>query len=105
ALDDLEGAAAAYRRALERASLPDAANGLGVVLVQQRQYASAVPWLEQAARDPQFIEAQLNLGIALQEAGDATRARQQYVKVIAAGSKHARERDAARTLLAQLGSR
>jgi tetratricopeptide (TPR) repeat protein len=105
ALDDLEGAAAAYRRALERASLPDAANGLGVVLVQQRQYAAAVPWLEQAARDPQFIEAQLNLGIALQEVGDTTRARQQYVKVIAAGSKHARERDAARTLLAQLGSR
>ena len=64
-----------------------------------------MPWLEQAARDPQFIEAQLNLGIALQEAGDAARARQQYAKVIAAGSKHARERDAARTLLAQLGSR
>ncbi len=105
ALDDLDGAAAAYRRALERAPLPDAANGLGVVLVQQRQYAAAVPWLEQAARDPQFIEAQLNLGIALQEAGDTARARQQYVKVIAAGSKHARERDAARTLLAQLGSR
>ena len=105
ALDDLDGAAAAYRRALERAPLPDAANGLGVVLVQQRQYAAAVPWLEQAARDPQFIEAQLNLGIALQEAGDTARARQQYAKVIAGGSKHPRERDAARTLLAQLGSR
>ena len=105
ALDDLDGAAAAYRRALERASLPDAANGLGVVLVQQAQYAAAIPWLEQAARDPLFIEAQLNLGIALQQAGDTTRARQQYVKVLAAGAKHARERDAARTLLAQLGSK
>ena len=104
-LDDLDGAATAYRRALERAPLPDAANGLGVVLVQQRQYAAAVPWLEQAARDPQFIEAQLNLGIALQEAGDTVRARQQYTKVIAAGANHPRERDAARTLLAQLGSR
>jgi Tfp pilus assembly protein PilF len=76
-----------------------------VVLVQQRQFAAAVPLLEQAARDPEFIEAQLNLGIALQEAGDTARARQQYQKVIAAGSKHARERDAARALLGQLGTR
>jgi choline-sulfatase len=105
ALGDLDGAAAAYRRALERAPLPDAANGLGVVLVQQRQFAAAVPLLEQAARDPEFIEAQLNLGIALQEAGDVARARQQYLKVVAAGPKHPRERDAARTLLAQLDAR
>ena len=105
ALGDLDRAAAAYRRALERAPLPDAANGLGVVLVQQRQYAAAVPWLEQAARDPDFIEAQLNLGIALQEAGDLTRARQQYLKVGAAGPRHARERDVARLLLEKLGSR
>jgi arylsulfatase A-like enzyme/Tfp pilus assembly protein PilF len=105
ALGDLDGAAAAYRRALDRAPLPDAANGLGVVLVQQRQFAAALPWLQQAARDPEFIEAQLNLGIALQEAGEIAGARQQYLKVIAAGSKHARERDAARALLAQLGPR
>jgi Flp pilus assembly protein TadD len=105
ALGDLDGAAAAYRRALERHPLPDAQNGLGVVLVQQRQFAAAVTVLEQAARDPEFIEAQLNLGIALQESGDVARARQQYLKVSAAGSRHARERDAAKALLTQLGAR
>ena len=95
--------AAAYRRALDRAPLPDAANGLGVILVQQRQAAAAVPWLEQAAQDPSFVEAQLNLGIALQESGNAARARQQYRKVIATAGSHPREKEAARALLAQLG--
>ena len=100
ALGDLEGAAAAYRTALERApNLGDALNGLGVVLVQQRRAADAVPWLERAAQDPGFAEAQLNLGIALQEAGDLPRAVAQYRKVLSMPGPHAREREAARALL------
>jgi arylsulfatase A-like enzyme/Flp pilus assembly protein TadD len=106
AAGDLDGAAAAYHLALDlEPRLPDAANGLGVVLVQQRRPAEAVAWLEQAAQDPAFVEAQLNLGIALQEAGDPDRARRQYKKVLAAAGSRARERDAARALLAQLDGR
>ena len=106
ATGDLEGAAAAYRRALEQAPhLADAANGLGVILVEQQRPADAVAWLEQAARDPAFIEAQLNLGIALQESGNLQRAKEQYRKVVAAAGAQARERDAARALLAQLERR
>jgi tetratricopeptide (TPR) repeat protein len=106
ATGDLDAAASAYRRALEHApGLADAANGLGVILVQQQKPADAVPWLEQAARDPAFVEAQLNLGIALQESGQLPRAKEQYRKVVASPGPHARERDAARTLLAQLEHR
>jgi tetratricopeptide (TPR) repeat protein len=105
ATGDLAGAAAAYHRALERAPhLGDAANGLGVVLVQQQRAAEALPWLEQAARDPAFTEAQLNLGIALQQAGQRERAVAQYRKV-AALTAPSRERDAARALLDQMGPR
>jgi len=103
---DLAGAAEAFRRALDRdPSLPDAANGLGVVLIQQGRPADAVSWLEQAARDAGFVEAQLNLGIALQQSGNRARAAAQYRKVIAASPRYAREREAARTLLAQVEGR
>lgn len=103
ALGDLDGASAAYRAALERApDLGDASNGLGVVLVQQQRAAEAVPWLERAARDPEFREAQLNLGIALQQSGQRERAAAQYRR-IAAQTAPSAERDAARALLAQLG--
>lgn len=106
ALDDLKGAEDAYRKALARtATLGDAANGLGVVLVQQHRAAEAVPFLEQAARDASFVEAHLNLGIALQQTGDSTRAAAQYRRVLAAPARYAREREAARTLLAQLETR
>ncbi len=102
---DLDGAAGAYRQALERVpDLTDAANGLGVVLVQQGRAAEAVPWLERASRDPQFVEAQLNLGIALQQSGNLTRAREQY-RIVAATGGHTRERDAARALLGQMDQR
>lgn len=105
ATGNLTGAADAYRRALQRApALSDAANGLGVVLVQQGRPADAVPWLEVAARDPRFVEAQLNLGIALQQSGQPARARQQFVAV-AAVPGHPRERNAARVLLEQMGPR
>jgi len=105
ATGDLDGAATAYRRALARApNLGDAANGLGAVLVQQQRPAEAVPWLEQAARDPAFTGAQLNLGIALQQAGQPDRAVAQYRKVAALPTP-SREREAARALLAQMGPR
>src|SRR5207342_1436893 len=85
ALGDLAAASAAYRKALDLSPrLADAANGLGVVLVQQKQASEAIRWLEQAAKDPAFTEAQLNLGIALQELGNIDRARTQYRMVLAA---------------------
>jgi len=103
---NLDGAAAAYTQALERApGLADAANGLGTVLVQQQRVAEAVPYLERAAQDPAFIEAQLNLGIALELSGETARAVTQYRKVLAATGAHARERQAARTLLDNLEPR
>ncbi len=106
ALGDVAGAAIAYRKALELApQLGDAANGLGAVLVQQKHLPEAIRWLEQAAKDPLFVEAQLNLGIALQESGNADRAKAQYRLVLAAKNAAARERDAARTLLSQLEKR
>ncbi len=103
---DLDGAAAAYQAALDLApGLGDAANGLGVVLVQQRRAADAVRWLERAAQDPAFVEAQLNLGIALQESGNVARAAAQYRKVLATPGPHAREHEAARALLDKLERR
>lgn len=106
ALGDLKGAEDAYRRALERnGALSDAANGLGVVLVQQQRASEAIPFLEEAARDRSFVEAQLNLGIALQQSGDRSRAAVQYRKVLAAPPRFGREREAARTLLAQVEGR
>ena len=106
ALGDLDGAAAAYKMALDHApDLADAANGLGVVLVQQHRAADAVAWLERAAEDPAFVEAQLNLGIALQESGNLPRAAAQYRKVLSAPGPHAREREAARALLGALERR
>ena len=106
ATGNLDGAATAYRRALDISpSLGDALNGMGAILVQQKKAAEAVKYLEKAASDPAFIEAQLNLGIALQESGDLERAKAQYRRVAAAPNDHARERDAARALLAQLERR
>ncbi len=106
ALGDLDAAALAYRTALTRAPLfANAANGLGAVLVQQGKAAEAVQWLERAAQEEGFIEAQLNLGIALQESGQLSRARDQYRKVLVARGRHPKEKDAARTLLSQLEKR
>lgn len=104
AIDDVTGAEVAYREALERdANLADAANGLGVTLVQQHRAAEAIPWLEQAvALEPGFVEARLNLGIALQESGDRPRAAEQYRAVLAAKGPYAKEREAARALLTQV---
>jgi choline-sulfatase len=106
AAGDLAAAAAVYRRALALSpKLLDAANGLGVILVQQKKPGEAVTWLEIAAGDPSFAEAQLNLGIALQENGEIDRARTQYRKILSGQGPRTRERDAARALLAQLAKK
>ena len=106
AAGDRARAEQAYRRALEvdgRAA--DAANGLGVLLVEANRPADAVIWFERAiAAAPDLVEAQLNLGIALQNAGIADRAAQQYRLVLGARGQHPLEKDAAAKLLAALGA-
>lgn len=103
ALGELDAAKRAYTTALARAPRQaDAANGLGVILVQQGRAADAVPWLERASADVTLLEARLNLGIALQESGQVDRAREQYAAVVADPRQGAKEKGAARALLAQL---
>ncbi len=101
---DLAGAERSYTRALEiDARHPDAANGMGVVRVQQRRSPEAVRFFElAAAADPALYEAQLNLGIALQESGERERAAEQYRKVVAIAPPGSREKKAASALLAAL---
>ncbi len=96
----------AYRRALEiDAVTADAANGLGVLLVEAQRSAEAVPWFERAiAAAPAFVEARLNLGIALQESGQVARAADAYRAVLGAPGRHDREKQAAAKLLASLGA-
>ena len=103
---DVAAAEQAYRRALDLdARGSDAANGLGVLLVESRRPAEAVPWLERAvAAAPDFVEARLNLGIALQQSGQIDRAASVYRDVLHAPVRFARERRAAAALLA-LGAR
>ena len=102
---DLDRAEQAYRRALQiDATYADASNGLGVVLVQRKRPLEAIPFLERAVRhDPELYEAQLNLGIALQESGDRAKAMEVYRRLIATTSPSAaRERKAAAELLRSL---
>ncbi len=101
ALGDLASAERCYRRALDlNTGYADAANGLGVILVQQHRAPEAIQWFGRAiASDPRLNEAQLNLGIAYQESGDTKRAAEQYRKVIAAAPGGSREKQAARELL------
>ena len=105
AAGDRAGAEQAYRQAMaisDRAA--DAANGLGVLLVESQRPAEAVPWFERAlASAPGFVEARLNLGIALQESGQPARAVEQYRQVLSARGA-AREKQAAAKLLASLGT-
>jgi len=106
AAGDPKRAEQAYRKALETdPHAANAANGLGVLLVEPQRAADAVPWLERAtAAAPDFVEARLNLGIALQQSGNATRAAEEYRRVLAAPASYRRERDAASALLASLGA-
>jgi Flp pilus assembly protein TadD len=104
ALGDLTGAERAYTRALQiNPGYADAANGMGVILVQQQRAGEAVPFLERAAAsDASLIEAQLNLGIALQESGQPARAAEQYRKVMALAPAGSNEKRAASELLTAL---
>jgi Flp pilus assembly protein TadD len=77
-----------------------------VLLVEAHRPGEAVPWLERAiAASPDSVEARLNLGIALQQAGQTERARSIYRDVLRAPARFARERQAAATLLESLGAR
>ena len=105
ALEDTGGAEAAYRRALEvDPAHADAANGLGVLLVQRGAPQDAVTWFERAlAADPDFHEARLNLGIAYQQAGQPAQARSIYQDLLRrAPAAATRERAAATELLRSL---
>jgi choline-sulfatase len=104
AAGEMNRAADAYRTAsaLEPRSA-DAANGLGVLLVQQQRPAEAIPLFERALQaSPDFVEARLNLGIAYQESGQHDRARDAYRDVLARASRDAPERRAATDLLRSL---
>ncbi|RPJ73331.1 MAG: tetratricopeptide repeat protein, partial [Acidobacteria bacterium] len=84
----------------------DAMNGIGVLLVQAGRAGEAAGWFERAvAASPGFYEAWLNLGIARQEQGNRAAAAAVYRRVLTAPARHAREREAARQLLASLGSK
>ena len=104
---DASGAEQAYRRALEtNPKAGDAANGLGVLLVEARRPAEAIPFFERAvAAAPDSVEAKLNLGIAFEQSGQRDRAAAAYRDVLKAPARYAREREAAAKLLASLGSR
>jgi len=109
AMSDRSGAEQAYRHALDvgvgDVGAADAANGLGVLLVEAGRAAEAVAWFERAlAAAPDLVEARLNLGIARQQSSDRKRAAEAYRAVIAATGSHPREKDAAKKLLAQLGA-
>jgi arylsulfatase A-like enzyme/Flp pilus assembly protein TadD len=103
-LHDATRAEHAYRRALDAdGHAADAANGIGVLLVEANRAADAVPWLERAvAASPDFVDARLNLGIALQQSGQSARAADMYRQVLAAPARYQREREAAAKLLASL---
>lgn len=103
----LDRASEAYQKALDRdPTLADAANGMGVVLVQQKRAAEAVKYFEHAVmQDVTFGEAHLNLGIAFQESGDRNRAINQYKIVEQLKTATARDKQAARSLRAQLERR
>jgi choline-sulfatase len=105
ALGDGAAAERAYRKALDLDTRSgDAANGLGVILVEARRPADAVPYFERALiASPDLVEARLNLGIALQQSGQPARAAAAYRQVLVSPARHRRERDAAAKLLAALG--
>jgi choline-sulfatase len=106
ALGDRVRADQAYRKALDvEPRAADAANGIGVLLVEANRPADAVPYFERAiAAAPDLVEARLNLGIAWQQSGQTARAVEAYRQVLAASATHRRERDAAAKLLAAIGA-
>ena len=95
-----------YRKALDLdGRAVDAANGLGVLLVEAKRPAEAVQWFARAVEgSPSFVEARLNLGIALEQSGQPQRAADAYRAVLAADGNYPREKSAARALLTRLGA-
>ena len=69
--------------------------------MQTGKPADAVQWFERAIQQaPDFYEARLNLGIALQESGQRERANAVYREILAkAPPRFKREREAAGKLL------
>jgi tetratricopeptide (TPR) repeat protein len=107
AMNRLGDAANAYGKAATLApNYADPHNGLGVLLVQQQRPREAIPHFDTALRiQPDFYEAQLNRGIALQEAGDRAAAAAQYRTLLSKlppGRAFDAQRNAARTLLASV---
>jgi choline-sulfatase len=107
AMGHFDDAANAYRKAATVApNYADPHNGLGVLLVQQQRARDAIPHFETALRiQPRFYEAQLNRGIALQEAGDRAAAAEQYRQLLSKlpeGRAYDAQRNAARTLLSSV---
>jgi arylsulfatase A-like enzyme/Tfp pilus assembly protein PilF len=107
ALGRIDEAETAYRKATTLApTYADPFNGLGVLLVQQRLPVEALRYFDTAIQNqPDFYEAQLNRGIALQEAGNNVAAAAQYralLERLPDGSRYDPQRDAARTLLASV---
>jgi arylsulfatase A-like enzyme/Tfp pilus assembly protein PilF len=102
---DRAGAESAYRSALALdPSAAGALNGLGVLMVEAGRPRDAIPILERAAQsDPGLWEARLNLGIALQTAGQLDAAAAAYRAVLAVPPRFTRERQAATELLASIG--
>jgi choline-sulfatase len=97
----------AYEAALRIAPrYADPLNGLGTLMVQQGRAREAVPYFDSALHiAPDFYEAQLNRAIALQVAGDSRGATAELRKLLVrlpAGPAYARERGAARALLARI---
>jgi choline-sulfatase len=97
-------AEAEYRRALETAPrLADALNGLGALRVEADRPGEAIPLFEKALEiEENFAEARLNLGIAVQLAGDSKRAQKIWRELLqrtAGQPGYAAERQAALALL------
>ena len=100
-------AALAYQRAIALApSYADPLNGLGTLEVQGDDPAAAIPYFERAlAAAPAMQEARLNLGIARELSGDrrgAVAAYTDFLHRTAGDREYARQRQAARRLLARV---